>query len=340
MRIKLTRRLACKTVTTSLALALALALVPVAGPAMAQDKYPSKPIRIINPYAPGGAVDIVARIIIEPLREILGQPIVLENKPGGFGMIAGQDLLRQPADGYTLWFGNVNTHAVWPVVHQKKYAFDFAKEVVAVASVADVPSFMAVTTNAEFTPKTLKEMIAFARENPEKVRYGSIGVGSFPHFDMETLAKREGVKMTHIPSKGGAGMVQDLTTGDSHVGFVNVASSAPLVKSGRLRAFAVVSEKRLEDFPDVPTLAELGYPDVATHHWLAVFARTGTPDAVLDTLHKAISEAVERPATKALLEKQVMRPYVQASPAAAAKWHRSELERWHKTVSSLDIKVD
>jgi len=322
-----------------IAAALAAALMVVAVPAHAQDKYPSKPIRVLNPYAPGGAVDIVARIVLEPMRQILGQPLILENKPGGFGIIAGQDLVNAPPDGYTLWFGNVNTHAVWPIVHKSKYPFDYAKMIVPVAPVADVPAFLAVTTR-DFAPNSLKEAIEYARANPGKVRYSSIGVGSFPHFDMALIARRAGVEMTHVPSKGGAGMVQDITTGDAHMGFVNVASSAPLVRSGKLRVFAVVNKERLPDFPDVPTLGELGYPDTATHHWLGIFARVGTPEPILATLQKAANEATKRPATVELLKKQAMSPFLMDSPQAARDWLKSELDRWEKTVGELNIKVD
>jgi tripartite-type tricarboxylate transporter receptor subunit TctC len=324
-----------------LAFALVGALFAWAGPGevQAQAKYPTKPIRVINPYAPGGAVDIVARIVREPMRAILGQPLVLENKPGGFGMIAGQDLVNAPPDGYTLWFGNVNTHAVWPIVHKKKYPFDFAKMIVPVATVADVPAFLAVTTR-DFAPNSLKEALDYAKKNPGAVRYSSIGVGSFPHFDMAMIARRAGVEMTHVPSKGGAGMVQDIATGDAHMGFVNVASSGPLVRSGRLRAFAVVNKERLPDFPDVPTLDELGFAGTATHHWLGIFARTGTPDHIIATLQKAANEAAKRPEIVDLLKKQSMTPFLQESPEAARAWLKGELDRWENTVKEVNIKIE
>jgi tripartite-type tricarboxylate transporter receptor subunit TctC len=273
------------------------------------------------------------------MRQALGQPIVIENRPGGFGIIAGQDLVRSPADGYTFVFGNVNTHAVWPAVHRQKFPFDFRKDLIAVATVADVPSFLAATTK-DFPPKSLKELIEYARANPGEVRYNSIGAGSFPQFDAEVLARREGIKMRHIPSKGGAGMAQDLSTGDAHIGFVNVATAAPLVRGGTLRALAVVADDRLPDFPDVPTLAELGYGDVATHHWLAIFARTGTPDHAIAAIHRAANEAAKRPETVELLKKQVMSPFLQESPEAARQWYSKELDRWDRTVNELNIKID
>jgi tripartite-type tricarboxylate transporter receptor subunit TctC len=324
---------------TIVSVALSMAMLAVALPAAAQQKYPTKPIRMINPYPPGGAVDIAARIVIEPMREILGQPIVLENKPGGFGMIAGQEMTRAPADGYTLVFGQVNTHAIWPILHRAKFPFDFRKETLAVTSIADVPSFVAVTAK-DFPHKTLKEALDYAKANPGKVRFSSAGIGSFPHFDMEVLARRAGVDIRHIPGKGGAAIVQDLSTGDAQMAVVNVASAAPLVRSGTIRALAVIADKRLDDFPDVPTLAEVGYPNVGTHHWLGIFARTGTPDHVVAALQKAASEALKRPATIEALRKQAMRPFPSESPEAARKWLASELDTWEKIIAEVNIKVE
>lgn len=322
------------------AVILSAAIVAAGGAAMAQDKFPTKPIRVINPYAPGGAVDIVARIVTEPMRESLGQPLVLENRPGGFGMIAGQDLMRQPADGYTLWFGNVNTHAIWPVMHKKKYPFDFSKEIIPIALVADVPSLLVVTTR-DFAPKTFQEFIDHAKANPGKVRYTSTGVGSFPHIDMALLARRAGVDMLHIPNReGAAGMMKDLSTADVHAAVVNVATSTPLIKSGQLRPLAVVTKERLAEFPDVPTLTELGYPEVGTAQWLGMFARAGTPDAVVAQLHKAALDAVARPATRDLLNKQVMRPFTHATPEEGKAWLAAELDRWQKVLDELDLKME
>jgi len=318
---------------------LSAVVLSAAMPAVAQEKYPTKPIRMINPYPPGGAVDIAARIVIEPMRQTLGQPIVLESKPGGFGMIAGQEMIRAPADGYTLVFGQVNTHAIWPVLHRKKFPFDFRKETIAVASIADVPSFVAAAVK-DFPFKTLKEALDYGRKNPGSLRYSSAGIGSFPHFDMEMLARRAGVDMRHIPGKGGATIVHDLANGDAQMGVVNVASAAAMVRSGTIRALAVIADKRLEDFPDVPTLAELGFPNVGTHHWLGIFARTGTPDHVLATVHKAAAEALKRPETIEALKKQAMRPFASESPQAARKWLGDELELWQKIVDEVKINVD
>jgi tripartite-type tricarboxylate transporter receptor subunit TctC len=319
---------------------LSAALVALAGPAVAQENYPTKPIRIVSPYAPGGSVGIIARIIIEPMREILGQPIILDAKPGGFGIIAGQDLLRAPADGYTFIFGNVNSHAVWPVVHRKKFPFDFAKEIIAVAPVADVPGFVAATAKDDFPPRNMTELLDYARAHPGKVRYGSIGVGSFPHFDMEMLARKAGAEMTHVPSKGGAGIVQDLATGDTHVSFANAASTAPLLRAGTLRALAANARTRIEGFPDVPTLAEQGHPEIGTHHWLAIFARRGTPEHVIAAVHKAANEAVKRPEIVELLRKQTMSVFVKDTPEEARAWHKSELDRWEKIVAEIPVKIE
>jgi len=322
-----------------------VALAAFLGPAQAQVQvqvqvsYPSKPIRIINPYPPGGGVDIVARIVTEAMRTSLGQPIVLENKPGAFGIIAAQDLRRASADGYTLVFGNVNTHAVWPAIQRKKFPFDFAKEIIAVAPVANTASLLAATTK-NFPPGDIKELIAYAQANPGKVRYSSIGVGSFPHLDVARLARRTGVEMSHIPTKGAAGMVQDLITGDAHIGFVNAATAGPLVKSGQLRAIAVITEERLPEFPEVKTMAEQGYADIGTQNWFGIFARTGTPPHVLDVLHKAATEAVSKPETQELFRKQSIQPFLKKSPDEARGWLQDELAKWDGIVKELDLAIE
>jgi len=315
-----------------------IALMALIGPGQAQEPYPSKPIRIINPYPPGGGVDIVARIVTEAMRSSLGQPIVLENKPGAFGIIAAQDLRRVPADGYTLVFGNVNTHAVWPAIQKKKFPFDFAKEIIAVAPVANTASLLAATK--DFPPKDIQELIAYARANPGKVRYSSIGVGSFPHLDVARLARRTGVEMSHIPTKGAAAMVQDLITGDAHIGFVNAATAGPLVKSGQLRAIAVITEERLPEFPEVKTMAEQGYADIGTQNWFGIFARTGTPPHVLDVLHKAAAKAVNKPETQELFRKQSIQPFLKKSPEEARGWLQGELVKWDGIVKELDLAID
>ena len=273
-------------VLTAMGLALGVAT------AAAQDRYPSKPVKIVVPYAPGGATDITSRLFGEQLRQILGQQFVVESKPGAFGILAIEDMARSRPDGYTLMVGNVSTNAITPVLFKKKFSIDFEKSVASVSRLAIYPSFLIVTTAHNFEPKSVAELIAYARKNPGKVRYNSAGVGSFPHFDMEVFSRRAGIEMLHIPNKtGAAGMINDLVVGDAQAAFLNAVSSAAMIRAGKLRPIAVLAEQRLSDYPDVPTLAEAGYPGVGTLHWQSMLAPAGTPREVLTTLHKAIIEA-------------------------------------------------
>src|SRR3990172_8171513 len=188
----------------------ALCLIAGGLAAGAQDKYPSKPVKIIVPYSPGGATDITSRLFGEQLKNILGQQFVVESKPGAFGIIATEEMARSKPDGYTLMVGNVSTNAITPVLFQKKYTINFERDVVSVSRLVIYPSFL-ITTTKNFAPKTVAELIAYAKQNPGKTRYTSAGVGSFPHFDMEIFARRAGVEMIHIPNNtGAAGMINEL----------------------------------------------------------------------------------------------------------------------------------
>jgi len=318
---------------------LVAALCVAAGTAAAQDKYPVRPIRVLVPYAPGGAVDIVARIVTEDMRQTLGQPFVIENKPGAYGILAIQDMARAAPDGYTLMFGNNNANVITPILYAKKFTINYERDVIPVARVADVPAFL-IATRQNFPPTTFAEFIAYAKQNPGQVRYGSVGVGSFPQFDMEILARRAGVELSHIPNRNGAsGMLNDLVRGDTQVGFLNLATSGPMVQAGKLRALAMVTEKRLPEYPDIPTLTELGYPDVGTLQWLALFAPGAVPKDVVATLHKAAVAAATSPAVVEKLKAQLMRAVPTASPEDAKAWLASEMALWRKIVAEVKIEV-
>ena len=318
---------------------LVAALCVAAGTAAAQDKYPVRPIRVLVPYAPGGAVDIVARIVTEDMRQTLGQPFVIENKPGAYGILAIQDMARAAPDGYTLMFGNNNANVITPILYAKKFTINYERDVIPVARLADVPAFL-IATRQNFPPTTFAEFIAYAKQNPGQVRYGSVGVGSFPQFDMEILARRAGVELSHIPNRNGAsGMLNDLVRGDTQVGFLNLATSGPMVQAGKLRALAMVTEKRLPEYPDIPTLTELGYPGVGTLQWLALFAPGAVPKDIVATLHKAAVAAATSPAVVEKLKAQLMRAVPTASPEDAKAWLASEMALWRKIVAEVKIEV-
>jgi tripartite-type tricarboxylate transporter receptor subunit TctC len=322
-----------------LVLMLVSAACLAAGPAAAQDKYPSRPIKVLVPYAPGGAVDIVTRIVTEQMRQTLGQTFVVENKPGAYGILAIQDMARARPDGYTIMFGNNNANVITPILYSKKFTIDYDRDVIPVARVADVPSLVAATKQ-DFPPTNFAEFVAYAKQNPGKLRFGSVGVGSFPQFDMEVLSRRVGIEMIHLPNKNGAtGMLNDLIRGDAHVSFLNLATSGPMVRAGQLRPLAVVTEQRLPEYPDVPTLAELGYPGVGTLQWLAVFAPGGVPKDIIDTLHKAAVEAATAPAVVDKLKLQVMRSAPSKSTAEAKTWLADEMALWRKIVAEVKIEM-
>lgn len=323
------------------AASIAVTGLAVTGPAArAQDKYPSKPVKIIVPYAPGGATDIVARVIGEHMRQDLGQSFVVENKPGAFGIIAIEEMARAKPDGYTVMIGNVSTNAITPVLFPKKFKIDYDKDVVPVTRLVDIPEFMVATTK-DFPPKSVKDVADYAKKNPGKVRYGSVGVGSYPHYDAALFAKRAGdLDMIAIHNKAGAsGVINDLISGDTQFSFLNVASTAPMVKAGNLRAIALVNHTRLPEYPDVATMQELGYPGVGTIAWQALFAPAGTPPEVLDTLFNAAVKAMQAPAVQEAFKKQNFNIVPNKSIADAKTWLADEMATWRKITSEVKIEL-
>jgi tripartite-type tricarboxylate transporter receptor subunit TctC len=318
--------------------AASLALAFVAIPVSAQDKYPSRTVKIVVPYAPGGATDITSRLFGEQLKNILGQSFVVENKPGAFGILGIEEMARSKPDGHTLFVGNVSTNAITPVLFEKKFSINYEKDVVSVSRLAIYPSFL-VTTTANFDMKSVADLVAHAKKNPGKVRYTSAGVGSFPHFDMEVFTRRAGVDMVHIPNKtGAAGMINDLVVGDAQAAFLNAASGAAMIKAGKLRPIAVLAEKRLAEYPDVPTLAEAGYPGVGTLHWQSMLAPANTPKETLAVLFKAVVEASKVPQLQEGFAKQLVTVKPNESLDEAQSWLKGELANWRKTAS--EVKID
>ncbi len=314
-------------------------LLAAAGALPAAAQYPDRPIKVLVPYAPGGAVDIVARIVTDRMGHTLGQSFVVENRPGANGIIAIEAMARAAPDGYTIMFGNVNTNTITPILYKKKLNIDYDHAVAPIARVADVPGFV-IATAKDFPPKTFAEFVAYAKAHPGDVRYSSVGVGSFPHFDMEILARRAGLSLMHLPNKNGAaGMLNDLVRGDAQTAFINVASSAPLVKAGQLRPLAVITEARMPDYPDVPSLAELGYPGVGTLQWLAMFAPSGVPADVIATLNRAAVEAVESAAVREKFASQNIRSVPTRSPEEARAWLAAELDKWRKITEEVKIEL-
>ena len=321
---------------------LAVAMLCLAASAafgQSADKYPSKPIKIVVPYGPGGATDIVARILADQLSKSLGQSVYVENKPGAFGMIAIEDMVHSPADGYTLMIGNVSTNAITPIIYASKMKIDYMKDVVPVTDTVDIPAFLVATTK-NFDVKSVPELIAYAKKNPGQIKYGTVGNGSYPHYDMAYFAKRAGnLDMIAIPNKNGAsGVINDMLTGSTQVAFLNVASSAPQVKAGSFRALAVVNHARLPDYPDLPTMQEVGFPGVGTIAWQGLFAPAGTPKEVLQAIFNATVAAMKTPQAAEAFKKQTFNIVPSASLADAKTWLAHEMDTWRKITS--EVKID
>jgi tripartite-type tricarboxylate transporter receptor subunit TctC len=317
------------------------ALLLSAGAATAQDKYPSRAIKVIVPYAPGGATDIVARIVGDEFQKVTGQPFVVLNKPGAFGMLAIDEMVKAAPDGYTLMIGNVSTNSITPIIYAKKMNLDYAKSVVAVSNLVDVPAFLLVTTADNFPVKSASELIAYAKKNPGKVRYGTVGIGSYPHYDMAYFAKRAGeLDLVGLPNKNGAsGVIQDMLRGDVQAAFLNVASTAGQVQAGKFRALAVVNRTRLKEYPDIPTMKEIGYADVGTVAWNGLFAPAATPKPVLEALFAAVSKALKSPEAIEKLQKQNFNVVPNKSLADAKVWLDGEMKHWQTITSSVKIDV-
>jgi len=307
--------------------------------ASAQDKYPSKPVKIVVPYAPGGATDIVARILGDQLRQITGQSFVVENKPGANGIVAINEMVNAKPDGYTLMIGNVTTNTITPVLTPAKVP-NYDKNVVAVSRIVDIPEFLVVTTT-NFNVKSVPELIEYAKKNPGKLRYGTVGAGSYPHYDMAFFAKKAGdLDMIAIHNKNGAsGVINDMITGDTQASFLNVASTAAQIKAGKLRPLALVNHQRLPEFPDVPTMQEIGYPGVGTIAWQGLFAPAGTPKDVLETIFKASVQALDAPPVVDAFKKQNFNIVPNKSLDDAKAWLADEIKTWKDITSQVKVEA-
>ncbi len=325
----------------SLILLSAVCLSLLAGPAPAQDKYPSRPIKVLVPYAPGGATDITARIVGDEIQKITGQGFVVLNKPGAFGLLALEELVKSAPDGYTVMIGNVSTNTITPILYKSKMSYDYTKSVVAVTNLVDVPAFLLVTTANDFPVKTVPELIDYAKKNPGKIRYGTVGTGSYPHYDMAYFAKRAGdLDVAALPNKNGAsGVIQDLLRGDVQAAFLNTGSSAGMVQAGKFRPLAVVNHTRLAEYSNIPTMKEVGYPDVGTIAWNGLFAPAGTPKPVLDALYAIVAKALASPEVKEKFKKQNYNIVPSKSVDDAKTWLAGEMKHWGTVTAAVKIDV-
>jgi len=266
---------------------------------------------------------------------------VVENKPGAFGIVAIHEMMNARHDGYTIMIGNVSTNAITPVIVPERLKVNYTRDVAPVTNLIDVPALLLVTTN-DFSVKSVPELIAYAKKNPGKTRYGTVGAGSYPHYDAAFFAKRAGdLNMVAIHNKqGAAGVINDMVTGDVQLAFLNVASTASQVRAGKLRPLAVVNQTRLAEYPDIPTMKEAGFPDVGTIAWNGMFAPADTPRPVLEALHRAAVAALASPAAKAQLSKQGFNITPSKSLDDAKTWLAHEIETWQRITKAVKIETE
>ena len=317
----------------------ALFCIAMAASAAAQDNYPSKPVRILVPYGPGGATDIIARIVAQHLTEHTKQSFIVENRPGANGNLALEAAAKAAPDGYTLLVGNVSTNAINENIYASTLSIKPSRDLVGVAKLVEVPHI--VVAPASLPANNIAELIQLAKKEPGKLNYASVGIGSYPHLDMERFMRAAGVEFTHVPYKGGAGQaIPAMIAGEVQLAFFNMASLLPHIKSGRLKALAAVPTQRLPELPNVPTLAEQGFPGIGTNAWQGMFAPVATPKPVVEALHRAVFAVLSRPETKDGLAKQMMSVEVSKSPQEFTDLVRRETAAWGEFLRSARIQID
>ncbi len=315
--------------------ATALVLALCAGAAGAQ-AWPTKPVKFVVPFPPGGSVDPLARLLGTKLSEALGQQFIVENKPGASGSIGTAFVAKSPPDGYTFVFV-FDTHAVNPFLIPKM-PFDTVKDLAPVMLVGTAP--MAIATGAAKPYKTWADVVSAAKAKPDSVTFGTIGNGSLGHLTMTLVQQAAGVKLVHVPYKGGGPMTQDALGGQVDLAVGSVAVLASHVKGGKLRAIAVTGNKRSAAMPGVPTLAEQGFPGFSALAWWGIFAPAGTPQPIVDRLHAELVKILNMPDVRKTLTETLGMDIQAASPEATQKFLVGEMARWGKVVKDNDIKQD
>jgi tripartite-type tricarboxylate transporter receptor subunit TctC len=319
-----------KQVFAAVAVTLALA-----GAALAQS-YPDRVIRMVVPLAAGGPADVMARLVTQPLSPILGQPVIIDNRPGAGSLTGSKAVAAAEPDGYTLLFGNISSLVVLPAVTGYR-DYDPAKSFVPIAKVSQ--NFEVLVVHPNFPARSVQELVAYAKANPGKLNFGSAGVGNTTHMAAELFKLRTGTNMVHVPYRGAAEAVTGVMAGQVELFFGDIGGVLPLLREGRLRALAISSETRSPDLPDVPTMIESGVPDYAVLTFAGIVAPAGTPAAIVSKLNGAINTALKQPEVAAAMAKlgAEVRP---ASAQDFAAFLASEREKWEAVVKASGIKID
>lgn len=310
------------------------AALAAAGSAQAQAGWPSRPIRLINPWTPGGPADTVGRPLANRLSETLGQPMVMENRPGANGTIAMGYVARERADGYTLFFSHVGPVAISPVF-ASNLPYDPVRDFAPVTQLVSGPIVLVVRPDVPAT--TVPELLALARANPGQISYGSVGPASTTHLAGEMLAMMGQVQLIHVPYQGAAPVVTDLLGGRIHFSFLNYSGALAQVQAGKLRAIALSTERRSTRWPDLPTVSET-LPGFEVNSWYGVMAPAGTPEPIVDRLHREFAAALNTPEIRNALEAQGF-GIEGTTPAQYAQKIQDDLRRWGELARATGIRI-
>jgi tripartite-type tricarboxylate transporter receptor subunit TctC len=320
----------------SLLAVLAGAMALHSAPALAQS-WPSRPVRVMVGFAPGGPNDIIGRAYAARLAETFGQPFVVENRTGAGGNLAAEAVARAAPDGYTLMLGSTGTNSVNPALYEK-LPFDLVRGLDMVSLVATGNSALAV--HPSVPAQNVKELVALARSQPGKLTYASSGNGSSLHLAAELFKQMTGVDLVHVPYKGAAPAMTDLVSGQVHMSFAPVANVVPFARAGKLRLLALTGAKHSAFAPGTPTLAESGLPGFDVWTWYAILATAGTPEDLVNRLHAALVKISQNPQLKEQLANIGIDASASASPAEARAYRAAEVEKWGKLVRAIGVKAE
>ena len=312
-------------------------LLLAAGVASAQD-YPTKPVRMIVPFAPGGASDVVARIISPGLTKELGQTIIVDNRSGASGNIGVAAAAQAPADGYTILLGNIGTMAINPGLFPK-FNVSPVRDFVAVTQVVDVPTALAV--HPSVPAKSVKEFIEYAKARPGKLNFGTAGPGSNGRLEMEMFMRAAGIDLVQVPYKGGAGAAAiGLLGGEVQCAFLTLASVMTHVKAGKMKVLAVAASHRIATLPDIPYFPEIGYKNMKSGSWQGVYAPKGTPDAIVKKLHAVFTKVMADPGVVKRLQDSGAEVETSKSPQEFAAFMKEENEKWAKVIKEVGVVME
>jgi tripartite-type tricarboxylate transporter receptor subunit TctC len=314
---------------------LAMAVVLAATDAMAQ-AYPNRPVRLVVGFAPGGAADTVARALSEPLGRILGQPVIVENKPGAGSSIAAENVAKSAPDGYSVLIASPSSISVNPAINAKlNYK---PSDLAPITKVSSSP--LLIVVNPGIGVNSVKELIAAAKKDPGKLNYATSGVGSAPHFGAAHFSTVAGVQMVHVPFKGGSPAITSVVAGDTQLSFATPPSVLGMVKANRLKALAVTSKDRSPLMPEIPGMAEAGLPDYALAFWYGLFVPAGTPPDIVKKLYAATIEAAQKPEFKAALAREGTEVAISSSPEEFAAFLAEDAKFWAKLAKDSGATAD